>query len=381
MPSSKEEKYSWKRRRIKEASLARKIILIVLLVLIITIGIGAYLVYNYIEEGLSPKDPDNDTLIEVEIPLGSNAEDIGEILEENEVINNATLFRYYVSFNNESGFQAGEHQFAQSMEFDEIIESLKTGRIMVEPDFTVTIPEGVGVEQIASIMGEQTSIDGEEFMEQMQDLEYIESLIELYPNLLSEEILEEDVRYPLEGYLYAITYSFYEDEQSVNQIIEMMLQETERQIEPYREVINEHDFTIHEAITMASLIEMEAVGEEDRYTISGVFENRLNGDSEMRLQTDPTVIYAMDEDRERLFNEDYEYEHPYSTYTNDGLPPGPIANFRDNALDAALNPEEHNYLYFVASYEGEVFYAEEYEEHLANIEEHRPNREDPEEVE
>ncbi|WP_223154980.1 endolytic transglycosylase MltG [Alkalibacillus aidingensis] len=373
MPSN-EHNDQMKQERIKEASLARKIILIVLLVFIILISIGGYSVYNYIKTGLSPVDPEDNEIINVEIPMGSGVGDIGEILEENEVISNGSIFRYYVAFKNESGFQAGEYQFSKSMEIDEIIESLKTGVILVDPLFTVTIPEGSNIETIAEIIGENTSVDEDEFLDHMTDEEYIESLIELYPNLLSKDILDEDIRYPLEGYLYAITYPFYSEDQTVNEIVEMMLQQTQNQIYAYIDQMTEQGLSIHEAITMASLIEMEAVEEEDRHMISGVFYNRI--EENMPLQTDPTVLYAMGEHKDRVLWDDLEYEHPFNTYLNEGLPPGPISNIHQNAMEAALYPTEHDYLYFVASYEGDVHYAETYAEHEENIEEYRPSREE-----
>lgn len=362
-----------KKQRVKEAKISRRIIVIVLTILIITLGTVGYKAYTYISEGLSPVDPDDNTIIEVEIPLGSTVDSIGSILEEKNIINSATIFKYYVKFNNETGFQAGEYKLAKNMQLNEIVESLKTGKILVDPLFTVTIPEGTTIEQIASIFGEQTSIDEEEFLERMNDEEFIKSYIVRYPELLDEnEILKEDIRYPLEGYLFPLTYPFYEEEPTIEHVVDIMLQQTNNRIMTYRQDIIEQNMSIHEAITMASLIEEEAVGEDDRQTISGVFYNRMNQEPEMPLQTDPTVLYALGEHKERVLYEDLEVDSPYNTYENVGLPIGPISNFRENALQAALYPEEHNYLYFVAGYDGEVYYAETLDEHNQNIQEHRP---------
>ncbi|MDV2581074.1 endolytic transglycosylase MltG [Alkalibacillus haloalkaliphilus] len=363
---------SIKQERAKEAGIVRKVVLIVILVALIVFGIAGYFIYNYVSEGLSPVDPEDDELVEVEIPMGSNVGDIAEILEENDIINNATIFQTYVTFKNESGFQAGEYTLSRSLELDEIIESLKTGRIMLEPLFSVTIPEGSNIERIAEILDNETSIEEDEFMEYMTDEEYIESLMEEYSGLLTEDILHEDVRYPLEGYLYAITYDFHEEDPSVEEVVDKMLQQTQNRVYEYIDDMDARGMSIHEALTLASIIELEAVGEEDRLKISGVFHNRLNEEPPMALQTDPTVLYAMGEHHQRVLYEHLEYEHPYNTYQNTGLPPGPISNFHESALRASVNPEYHDYLYFVASYEGENYFAETYEEHQQNIEEHRP---------
>ncbi|GAA0457204.1 endolytic transglycosylase MltG [Alkalibacillus silvisoli] len=365
------------KERIKEASIARKIVLIVILVSLIVLGVGGYLAYNYVNEGLNPVDPDDDELIEVEIPMGSSTGDIADILEDHNVINNANIFQLYVTFKNESGFQAGEYQLSKSLELDEIIESLKTGVIMVDPLFSITIPEGTNIERIAEIVASETAIEEDEFLDYMTDEEFIESMMEQFPDLLNEEILDEDVRYPLEGYLYAITYPFFEEDPTIEEIIEMMLEQTQNQVYEYIEQIDARGLSIHEALTLTSIIEMEAVGEEDRRMISGVFYNRL--DEPMPLQTDPTVLYAMGEHHQRVLYEHLEYENPYNTYENSGLPPGPISNFHENALQAAVQPEYHDYLYFVASYEGDNYYAEDYDEHQQNIEEHRPPRDEEEE--
>ncbi|SEP91953.1 endolytic transglycosylase MltG [Piscibacillus halophilus] len=362
-----------KNQRVKEAKISRKIIVVILTVIIITIAAVGYKTYTYVSDGLSPVDPDDDTIIEVEIPLGSSVDTIGEILEENNIINNATIFKYYLKFQNETDFQAGEYKLASNMELSEIVESLKTGKILVDPLFTVTIPEGTTIEQIAEILEEETGIDQEEFLDKMNDEEFIRSFIVKYPELLNEdEILQEDIRYPLEGYLFPVTYPFYEENPSIEYVVDIMLEQTNNRIMTYRQDMIEQNMSIHEAITMASLIEEEAVSEEDRNMISGVFFNRMNASPEMPLQTDPTVLYALGEHKERVLYEDLEVDSPYNTYENTGLPIGPIANFRENALQAALYPEEHDYLYFVADYDGEVYYAETLEEHNKNIQEHRP---------
>ncbi|MET3682498.1 UPF0755 protein [Alkalibacillus flavidus] len=374
--SSSNETENIKARRVKEASMARKVILIVILVLVILFTIGGYFLYNYIEEGLSPVDPDNDELIEVNIPLGSSVEDIASILEEKDIISNATIFDYYVTFKNETGFQAGDYQMSKSLTMDEIIETLKTGVIMVDPIFRVTIPEGTTIEEIAGIFAEETSINEQEFMDKMNDEAFIQSMMEQYPELLSDDILAEEVRYPLEGYLNALTYPFYEEDPTVEQVVTMMLDETQNQVFQYIDQIDSRNLSIHEALTMASLIENEASEQESRPMISGVFYNRINpdeGEQEMPLQTDPTVLYAKGEHQERVLYEDLEIDHPYNTYQNLGLPPGPISNYHESALEAAVNPEYHNYKYFLHGDDGDVHFAETLEEHNQNIDQYRPS--------
>lgn len=351
-----------KKKRTDEARTVRKIVAIVLGVLVIAIaaiGISGYL---YIKSGLEPVDPSDNTEKTVEIPIGSSVSKIASILEDEGIIKNSRIFRFYTKFRNKSGFQAGEYQFSPSMNLDEITEALKTGKIVEEAVATVTIPEAKTIEQMAGIYSNKFSFKKEEFIEKTQDTQYIESLIEEHPSILSEAILAPEIRNPLEGYLFAATYDFYEENPSVESIIEKMLLKTEQVVSPYLDGINQQDLTVHEAITLASLVENEARTEEDRKKISGVFYNRL--DIDMALQTDPTVLYALGEHKERVLHKHLEVDSPYNTYKYPGIPVGPISNFAANSLDAVVNPIDSNNLYFVAAPSGEIYYAENYDEHI-----------------
>ncbi|GGC92461.1 hypothetical protein GCM10007216_24030 [Thalassobacillus devorans] len=359
------------KKRGEEASTVRKVVAIVLttlLVVFIGAGIAGYL---YIKSALEPVDPEAEETTTVEIPLGSSTSHIAGILKENDLIKNEMIFRFYTKFKNESDFQAGEYQFAQSMSIDQLTESLKTGKVIREPLFRVTVPEGRQITQIAERFAdsEHTDFTAEEFMKKADDPEYLEGLMEQYPELLTEDINNKDIRYPLEGYLFASTYDFFEENPSIEEIIENMLARTQENVLPYLPELEELGIsTVHDAITMASLIENEAPTEEDRKKIAGVFYNRLEAD--MPLQTDPTVLYALGKHKDRVLNKDLEVDSPYNTYQVKGLPIGPISNFNKNSLEAALQPEESDYMYFVANSEGEVYYAETYDEHLELKKEH-----------
>src|SRR5699024_29792 len=140
--------------------------------------------------------------------------------------------------------------------------------------------------------------------------------------ILTEEILDPKIKTPLEGYLFAATYDFYEEEPTVESIIEMMLEKTEQVIQPYSDEIEAREITINEAVTFSSLVEKEASSEQQRKTIVGVFFNRLKED--IPLQTDPTVLYALGKHKEKVLLKDLEVESPYNTYKIDTLPVGPI---------------------------------------------------------
>jgi UPF0755 protein len=351
--------------RHREAKTIRKIVFIVFIVILVVLsGIigGGYL---YIKSALEPVDPTNKEPIEVTIPIGSSPTAIARILEENDIVKHAKVFRYYTKSKNVSGFQAGEYTFNQSMNFDQIIESLKSGILMGEPAFKLVIPEGKQLEEIATIIAEQTGYTKEEIMEKVDDPTYVKDLISRFPNTLSEEILNKDIKHPLEGYLFPATYPFYEKKPSIESIVETMLEQTDKILVKYVGLMEGNNYidSTHKLLTMASLIEEEATAQTDREQISSVFYNRL--DDGMPLQTDPTVLYALGEHKKRVLYDHLEVNSPYNTYKNQGLTPGPIANAGESSLSAALNPAETDYLYFLAAPTGEVYYSKTLDEHNA----------------
>lgn len=358
-------------KRGEEASKVRRIASIIIIGFILILMIGGLSGYLYIKSALEPVDEENSEAIEVEIPIGSSSSTIASILEENGVIKDARVFRFYSKFNNVNEFQAGNYTFNTAMNMDEIIESLQSGKIIVDPTYNVTIPEGLTVDQIADIYSEQLSFSKEEFLEVANDSEFIQKLIDSYPNLLTEDILDEEIRTPLEGYMFASTYDFYEENPSIESIIERMVEQTDVIYNKYAGRISELGYTPHEAITFASLVEKETGHEEQRPQIAGVFFNRFNAD--MELQTDPTVLYAKGEHQAVVTFKDLEIESPYNTYHVKGLPIGPISNFAENSLKAMVEPEESDYLYFLHDEKGEIHLAETLEEHVENREKYINN--------
>lgn len=368
-PSKKDDQKDEKQsKRTDEARTVRKIVgitLTALVLVIIIVGVSGYL---YINSALKPVDPSDEEKRDVKIPIGSSVSEISKILEENEVIKDSRVFRFYIKFKNESGFQAGDYKFSSAITMDELISALKTGKVMKDPVLTVTIPEGKTMDQIADIYSKKTDIEKEEFLEKVNDVDYIQTLINQHPSILSEAVLDPEIRTPLEGYLFAATYQFFEESPSTTKIVEKMIKKTESIVSPMLDGIKEQGLTVHEALTMASLIENEARSKEDRMKISGVFYNRLEDD--MPLQTDPTVLYALGKHKDRVLHKDLEVESPYNTYQNKGLPVGPISNFAKNSLQAVVEPTSSDYFYFVAAPDGEIYYAKDFEAHKQLVDKH-----------
>ncbi len=357
-------------QKVNDAKIVRKIVFITLTSFIAIFTIGIISGYFYIKSALGAVDPDSDEQIEVEIPLGSSTTDIADILEEHGLIKNSDIFRMYIKFKNHTDFQAGEYVLSPSLTLDEIIAELKSGVLMEEPLYRITIPEGKTVEQIAEIFANRLSFSEEEFLDAVHDEQFLQQLIEKYPDLLSNEILNDELYVPLEGYLFAGTYDIYEEDPSVESIIDMMVECTDSLMQSKIEEVNETDFTIHEILTLASVVERESKFSEDRPKVAQVYLNRLEKD--MKLQSDITAFYGI-EHKAVVTYEDIEIDTPYNTYVIDGLPIGPINSPSEEAIDAVLNPEGEDFskLYYFSRPNGETFYSDTLEEHNRIRQEYR----------
>ncbi|CAH0232311.1 Endolytic murein transglycosylase [Peribacillus sp. Bi134] len=355
-----------------EAKLVRKIIMITIASLIVLIGIVGLVGFLYINSAMKPVDPDDDTIKKVKIPIGSSVNGISTLLEEQGIIKDARVFKYYIKFRNESGFQAGEYKLSPSMPIEDIVTSIKTGKLMKEAAMKITIPEGKQLVQIADIIAVKTGEDPKKVFKKLNDKKFVNSMQEKFPQLLTSEIENEKVLYPLEGYLFPATYDFYEEKPTLESIVIEMLKKTEETLQAYETQMDKNDYSVHEMLTFASLVEEEATAQVDRGKIASVFYNRIEED--MPLQTDPTVLYAKGSHKSRVYYKDLEVKSPYNTYKNKGLPPGPIANAGTTSIDAVLKPEKTDYLYFLATPEGEVLYSKTLDDHNVKKAEHISNK-------
>lgn len=348
--------------RASEAKVVRRVVFFVISFLLLFFIITGYMGYDYVKSALGAVDPDSEDLVEVEIPIGSSSTQIATILEDNGIIKDARVFRFYIKFKNELDFQAGQYKLSPKMTLKETVAELQTGTFIEEPIDRVTIPEGKTLEEIAQIFSKKLSFEEDEFVELANDDEFIEKQMEKFPTLLTDEILNKDILNPLEGYLFAGTYDIFDEEISANEVLTMMLERTNKLTDDKAEEIADVDFTIHEILTLASVIERESKFSEDRPKVSQVYLNRL--DQNMKLQSDITAFYGL-QHKAVVTYEDVEVESPYNTYVIDGLPVGPINSPSTESIDAVLNPEgeEFTKLYYFSRPSGETFYADTLDEH------------------
>lgn len=362
----KQESRRRKDRRQKESSLVTKIVAIVVIGLIIMMTALGFSFYRYWQAGLQPLNAADDKLIQVEIPIGSGSKQIGAILEQDKIIKSGLVFTFFVKTHNLANFKAGFYQMSPAMTLDEIGTLLQEGGTE-EPqalaDAQILITEGSSLDQIADVIATKTGATQEDFFALIKDEDFFKRLLEKFPELLKSVKDAKDVRYRLEGYLFPATYNYYKD-QTLEALVTEMVAKTNSIVTPRIAEANARNLTVQQLLTLASLVEREGSKEEDRRNIAQVFFNRI--EEKMPLQSDISILYAMNEHKVHLSNKDTQIDSPYNLYINTGYGPGPFNSPSEAAIDAVLYPTKNDYIYFLADVTtGEVYFAKTYEEHLA----------------
>lgn len=353
----------------RERDLAGKIsrsILRVLLLLALILGFAGY---RYVSNALQPLSSSKAQKVEVEIPLGSSNRQIAQILEDKKIIRNAKIFNLYMKVQNVADLQAGYYDFSPSMTAKQVIKQLeKQGKDSAEKQKKVLVREGENIEQIAKAIDQTGVYKKEDFIHLMQDDNFLSDLAKEYPDLLSDSLKSKDSRYKLEGYLFPATYNVLAGE-DLKTLVKKMIAKTDQVMSKYKEQIEEDELNLHQIMTLASLVEKEGVNLEDRKMIAGVFRNRLARD--MMLQSDISVLYALNKHKEFVTLKDTKVDSPYNLYQHTGLGPGPFNSPSEAAIQATLNYIKNDNLYFLANLKtGKVYYSKTYEEHQKLVEEH-----------
>ena len=356
--------------------------LVTVLVLLILLGAGGFFGLRYAESALQPLDPSSKQYMTVQIPDGSNAQEIGSTLEKSGVIKNGLVFTLYVKYKNYNELKSGYYNLQKSMSVEDVIKELQKGGTPEPQEVTLaslTIPEGYTLEQIAQTVGQlqgnfKEPLTAEAFLAKVQDENFIAQEVTKYPNLLeSLPTKDSGVRYRLEGYLFPATYTIKENT-TVESLIDEMLAAMDKNLSSHYATIKEKNLTVNELLTIASLVEKEGAKTEDRKLIAGVFYNRLN--LGMPLQSNIAILYAEGKLGQNISLADdaaidTSIDSPYNDYTKVGLMPGPVDSPSLDAIESSINQTKSEYLYFVANVQdGKVYYATTLEEHDRNVQEH-----------
>ncbi len=344
-----------------------KKLLTILIALVILVVIAAAVPLIWYTNAIGPMS-DEAKDINVTIEMGSGSSTIAKTLMDAGVISSDVAFKIYVKLNNISGFQAGEYVLSPNMDLETITKSLKEGKVF-EEQVKITFVEGKNMMWIAKRIAETTDNTEQDVYDLLKDKTYLQSLIDEYW-FLTNDILNKDIYYALEGYLAPNTYHFAKKDLSVKTIFKTMLDQTEKILEDYKDTITNSKYTVHEIMTMASVIELEcppSKDNENRKNTASVFYNRLK--SGMPLGSDVTTYYAFKvsmADRDLTVTELNTY-NPYNTRgpkMGGKLPVGPICSASKTSIIAAIEPNAGDDLYFVADKNGKIYFAETYSEHV-----------------
>jgi len=306
----------------------------------------AYLTFRQFNDLLSAVSKEKQTTQLINIPEGADAEQIAQLLADEGLIRSAWGFKIYARFYGlDQKLQAGSYALSPSMSTPQIIKIIAGGEVHT---IRFTIPEGMRLTQIGEILESEGVCTAEEFSNALE-------------NINPPEGLPPEARGNLEGYLFPDTYEATEG-MSAEEIITIML---DRFLEVWNKQVKEKaknaELSMHLVVTMASIIEKEALLDKERPLVSAVFYNRLH--QGMRLESCATVLYAVGKTDERITIQDLQVDNPYNTYKYGGLPPGPICSPGLSSLLSAVSPAEVDYLFFISLGDGSHHFSESFAEH------------------
>ena len=291
--------------------------------------------------------------VQIEIPQEAGLDQVATILNQAGVIKFPGFFKLYVSISGSNRqFTAGTFDLDTSLDYRAVVR--KISRVSsVRQTTTVTFPEGVEIKQIRELLVEKSVCDPAKLDDALANHVFDYDFLKDKPMTANR----------LEGYLFPDTYEFYVNDDPVNVLDKMLANFDKKVTADMRAKAKDMDMTLDQIITLASIIEREAANDEERPTISSVFHNRLKSKTYNRLESCATVLYALGERKPIVTIADTQIDHPYNTYRNKGLPPGPIASPGISSIKAALAPIDTEYQFFALQADGTHKFSKTYEEH------------------
>ncbi len=321
--------------------------------------------FLYYKNAMNPKSNSNEEHI-FTLNSGTSKLELADILEQQGLIKSGLALKLYLFFHSNLNLQAGTYVLTESMTPEQMLQKMHKGDIKND-SIRLTLYEGKRLTEYAESIAKSFAFTKEEVLEKLNDPTYLQELTSKYW-FLTEEILDENIYYPLEGYLFPDTYEFKEHS-SLEEIIETILNNTNAKLEDIKEEILASSYSIHEILAMASIIELEAVEESDRETVSQVIYKRL--ETGKCLGMDVTTYYAVKKEMGvGLTLTDLKTASPYNTSEMNGtmlgkLPIGPICNPSKISIQSVLHPSDTDYLYFYADVKTKkVYFSKTYEEHV-----------------
>lgn len=345
--------------------------LIIIIGVILVVILIMVLLYFYGLTAVSKEDK----VVAFSISSGEGKTEIIDKLDEKGLIKSKISAYIYVALHRNLNLQAGDYELNTNMSLKAILNQFHEGDIVEEDNtFSLTFVEGKRLPYYANIIAEATNSTEDEVIKTLSDQEYLKGLISEYW-FLSDDILNSEIYYPLEGYLFASTYEFYQGS-TIQDIVKRMLDGMNTVLSDYREEIEASKYSVHELLTLASIVEVEGSTSDDRAGVAGVFYNRL--ESGWSLGSDATTYYAakIDFSERDLYMSEINDINAYNTRPAamaGKLPVGPICSPSKESIEAVLHSEDHDYYYFVADKTGKTYFTKTNAEHEAVIAELKAN--------
>ncbi len=322
--------------------------------------------------GLSLPPSGSQDPVYVTVQKGDNASAIGKRLQGSGVIQSATSFERLAKLTGaERSLAAGEYEFVPGTSVLDALSRIRQGLTAAR---VVGVPEGMRLEEIAALMEKRGVVKAADFLAAANALATTGSGID------ADLLASRPKSSTLEGYLYPATYSFSRNITANEAVLQMVKALSDRFTPDLRDEAKAQGLTVHQVLTLASIVDREVVLPEERPLIASVYRNRLKQD--MPLQADPTVQYAIAARpgsivefgywKKVLSKQDLQFDSSYNTYVKKGLPPGPISSPGIDSILAVIRPANTTYLYFVARNDGSHAFASTFEEHQKNVSRYQP---------
>ena len=352
-----------RKKKKKKSGLLITLIIIFVILLIAVAGL------SWFSANLKPSSSFTQSKV-IEVKEGSYLKDVGNLLSEEGVIKNPLAFRLYTKLNKVKPLQAGRYGISPDMSLKEIITMMENGETYTGDEITFTYIEGKTMTWLANAIEEATSNTAADVYALLKDQDYLNRIIEKYW-FLTDAIKDSRIYYPLEGYLFPDTYTLENRDVSVEEIFSVMLNKMDEVLTGYKSELDASEYSIHELLTIASIVEGESMAVSDRAGVAGVFFRRL--DEGMALGSDITTYYAIQVDphSRNLYGDDLDLENPYNTRgTNmEGvIPVGPVCAPSRSAIEGTLRPEITDALFFVSDKNGKLYFSATNAEHEETIE-------------
>lgn len=343
----------------------------VLAIVILLASIAAFSVYNWVEKGAFEGTASNSNVLQnFEIKEGEGVKVIAANLASKKLIENEKFFLYHLwKTKKDAKLQAGAYEISPDMTISQIVDKFTGGKVKVEV-VKLTIPEGFTNKKIIDLLRQKEPAIADEFEEivQCKCLGNADCACDKFSKKY-DFLAQIPNGVDMEGYLFPDTY-FIDKEETGATLVSKFLNNFNKKVDAnLRAKISTSGKTLHEVVTLASIVEREVPTEEDAKMVAGVFQNRL--DTQMALESCATLAYFQGVDKRQFSYEDTRIESPYNTYINPGLPPGPISNPGLTSIRATVEPTDSDFIFFLSNFEtGETVYSKTFDEHVINKDKH-----------